>query len=113
MLLNTAKSTSKLTSDTEASFTGCALFVCNKWDRIKREEEEEVKKEQIAKLEKRLINLDPKSQIVYLSCTTAQKVQTYGYVTEDFSNLITGISNLLVSSMQNNLQMHYRYDTNV
>ena len=83
--------------------------MCNKWDRIKQEEEEEVKKDQIAKLSKKLVNLDPKSQVVYLSCTTSQKAQSYGYVTEDFNHLITGINKLLVSSMQNNLQMYYRY----
>ena len=89
-------------------FTGCTLFVCNKWDQIKGEEREEVKKEQIEKLTKRLDNLNAKSQIVYLSCTTAQLAQTYGVITGDFNDLITGISNLVVSSMQNNLLMYIR-----
>lgn len=85
---------------------GCTLFVCNKWDLVEDNEREEVKKDTIEKLTRILGNLDPKSQIVYLSCKTAQLAQTYGVVTEDFSNLITGISNLVVSSMKNNLQMH-------
>ena len=89
-------------------FTGCTLFVCNKWDLIKDEEREEVKKEQIEKLTKRLFNLNPKSQIVYLSCTTAQLAQSYGVVTGDFNELITGLSNLVLSSMQNNLLMYTR-----
>ena len=91
-----------------ALFTGCTLFVCNKWDLIKDEEREEVKKEQIGRLTKRLPNLNPKSQIVYLSCTTAQLAQTYGVITGDFNQLITGISNLVVSSMQYNLLMYTR-----
>ena len=110
MLLTSAQS--KLTPAAKSHlslFTGCALFVCNKWDRIEPKEEEDVKKEQIAKLSKKLVNLDPKSQVVYLSCTTSQKAQSYGYITEDFNHLITGISNLLVSSMQNNLQMYFKY----
>ena len=109
MLLKCAQS--NLTSAEKrdlALFTGCALFVCNKWDHIKPEEEEEVKKVQIEKLSKRLVNLNPESQIVYLSCTTAEKAQSYGFITEDFSALITGISNVLVSSMQNKLQIYYR-----
>ena len=109
MLLNSAQSNLTTAAKSQlALFTGCTLFVCNKWDRIKSEEEEEVKKEQITKLSKKLVKLDPKSQIVYLSCTTAQKAQSYGYITEDFNQLITGISNLLVSSMQSNLQIYFR-----
>ena len=109
MLLSSAQSNLTTAAKSQlALFTGCTLFVCNKWDRIKPEEEDEVKKEQIAKLSKKLVKLDPKSQIVYLSCTTAQKVQSYGYITEDFNQLITGMSNLLVSSMQSNLQIYYR-----
>ena len=91
MLLSSAQSNLTTAAKSQlALFTGCTLFVCNKWDRIKPEEEDEVKKEQIAKLSKKLVKLDPKSQIVYLSCTTAQKVQSYGYITEDFNQLITG-----------------------
>lgn len=88
---------------------GCTLFVCNKWDLVEDKEREEVKKDTIEKLTRILGNLDPKSQIVYLSCKTAQLAQTYGVVTEDFSNLITGIGNLVVSSMKNNLQMYSRW----
>lgn len=88
--------------------TGCMLFVCNKWDLIDDKEREEVKKEQIKKLTKRLGNLNPNSQIVYLSCRTAQLVQNYGVITGDFDELITGVSNLVVSSMQNNLLMYTR-----
>ena len=86
----------------------CTLFVCNKWDLVENNECEEVKRDTVEKLTRILGNLDPKSQIVYLSCQTTQLAQTYGVVTEDFSNLITGISNLVVSSMKNNLQMNTR-----
>ena len=91
-----------------ALFTGCTLFVANKWDLIEREEREEVKKAQIEKLSKKLRNLNPKSQIVYLSCRTAQFVQTYGLITGDFNDLIAGIRNLVVSSMENNVQKYCR-----
>ena len=84
------------------------MFVCNKWDLVEDNEREEVKKDTVKKLTRILGNFNPKSQIVYLSCKTAQLAQTYGIVREDFSNLITGISNLVVSSMKNNLQMNTR-----
>ena len=107
ILLECAKS--NLTTVFKSHLAGCVLFVCNKWDRIGIEEQDEVKQDQIQKLCKRIDNLDPYSQIVYLSCMIAQLVQSFGFITEDLQNLITGISNLLVSSMENNLRMHYRY----
>ena len=67
-----------------------------------------MKKEQIDKLSRRLGNLDPKSQFVYLSCKTAQLAQTYGVITGDFDDLIAGIRSLVVSSMQSNLLMYTR-----
>ena len=91
-----------------ALLTGCTLFVANKWDLIERQEREEVKKAQIEQLSKKLRNLNPRSQIVYLSCKTAQLAQTYGVITGDFDDLIEGISNLVVSSMKNNLQKYCR-----
>ena len=82
---------------------GCMLFVCSKWDLVKNNEREEVKSEEVKrhtveKLTRILGNLDPKSQIVYLSCKTAQLAQTYGVVTEDFSNLIIRLIIRLVIS---------------
>ena len=91
-----------------ALLTGCTLFVANKWDLIEREEREEVKRTQIEKFSKKLPNLNPRSQIVHLSCKTAQLAQTYGVITGDFDDLIAGISNLVVSSMKNNLQKYCR-----
>ena len=82
-----------------ALLTGCTLFVCNKWDQISAKEREEVKKEQIDKLTRRFGNLNPKSQIVYLSCKTAQLAQTHGVITGEFDDLIAGIRSLVVSSM--------------
>ena len=107
-LLTYAQNLKENTEVDLALFTGCTLFVANKWDLIERDEREEVRKAQIEKLSKKLPNLNPKSQIVYLSCKTAQLAQTYGVITGDFNNLIAGISNLVVSSMENNLQKYCR-----
>ena len=111
MLLQCAQA--KLTKDDLALFTGCALFVCNKWDLIEPNEQEAVKEEQVAKLFKKLPNLDRGKQMIYLSCKTAQTCQKYGYITPDFNNLIAGIGHLIVSAMQKQLEMHFRYLNNL
>ena len=107
MLLECAQK--KLTKNDLVLFTGCALFVCNKWDDIETNERKDVKEAQVAKLSKKLPNLDPGKQMVYLSCKAAQTCQKYGYITPDFTNLIAGISHLIVSAMHNKLEMHFRY----
>ena len=111
MLIQCAQA--KLTRDDLVLFTGCALFVCNKWDLIEPNEQEAVKEEQVAKLFKKLPNLDPGKQMIYLSCKTAQTCQKYGYITPDFNNLIAGIGHLIVSAIQKQLEMHFRYLNNL
>ena len=111
MLIQCAQA--KLTKDDLVLFTGCALFVCNKWDLIQPNEQEAVKEAQVAKLFMKLPNLDPGKQMIYLSCKTAQTCQKYGYITPDFNNLIAGIGHLIVSAMQKQLEMHFRYLNNL
>ena len=111
MLLQCAQA--KLTKNDLVLFTGCALFVCNKWDLIQPNEQEAVKEAQVAKLFMKLPNLDPGKQMIYLSCKTAQTYQKYGYITPDFNNLIAGIGHLIVSAMQKQLEMHFRYLNNL
>lgn len=108
LLLNYATELKKEASMDLKLFTSCALFVCNMWDQIPAENVQEVKKKQIEKLTKKLKDLDEQSQIVYLSCRRAQLAQKYGVITDDFDQLLSGISNLVVSSMQSNLQIYSR-----
>lgn len=108
LLLNYATELKKEANMDLKLFTSCALFVCNMWDQIPAENVQEVKKKQIEKLTKKLKDLDERSQIVYLSCQRAQLAQKYGVITDDFDQLLSGISNLVVSSMQSNLQIYSR-----
>ena len=108
MLLSSAASLKREAKMDLQLFADCALFVCNKWDEIKADEVEKVKLEQIKRLTKRLGSLKPHLQIVYLSCKGAQMAQEYGVIRSDFDDLIRGISSLLVSSMQNNLDIYTR-----
>lgn len=96
-----------------ALFNGCAFFVCNKWDCVNSKEQEKVKEAQIRLLSQKGFNLDTNAQMVHFSCKTAQTCQRFGYTTRDFNDLVTGVSNLLVTSMQNKLEMHFRYVENI
>lgn len=78
------------------------------WDQIPVKDVQEVKKKQIEKLTKKLPDLDEQSQIIYLSCQRAQLAQKYDIITDDFDQLLSGISNLVVSSMQSSLQIYSR-----
>lgn len=109
MLLSHAESLKREAKMDLKLFASCALFVCNKWDRIETHEVEEVKLEQIKRLTKKLCGLDPNLQIVYLSCKGAQMAQEYGVIRSDFDDLIRGLSSLLVSSMQGNLDIYTRW----
>jgi len=108
VLLNHAKELKKEANLNTKLFTSSALFVCNMWDKIPSNDVEDVKKTQVEKLTKKLKGLDEQSQIIYLSCKNAQLGQTYGVITEDFDQLLSGISNLVVSSMQNSLESYSR-----
>ena len=108
MLLSEAKILKKTASMDDRLFTSCALFVSNMWDQIPADNVEAVKKTQIEKLTEKFGDLDQESQIVYLSCKKAQLAQEYGVITEDFDQLLSGISNLVVSYMQSSLQIYYR-----
>ncbi|KAL9963752.1 hypothetical protein ACROYT_G027286 [Oculina patagonica] len=79
------------------------------WDQIPAENVDDVKRTQIEKLTKKLGDLDQQKQITYLSCQRAQHAQTYGVITEDFDQLLSGINNLVISSMQTSLQIYSRW----
>ncbi|KAL9963746.1 hypothetical protein ACROYT_G027280 [Oculina patagonica] len=108
-LLNHAAMLKEKASMDVKLFTSCALFVCNMWDQIPAENVEDVKRTQIQKLTKKFGDLDQEKQIIYLSCQRAQLAQTYGVITEDFDQLLSGINNLVISSMQISLQIYSRW----
>ncbi|KAL9963737.1 hypothetical protein ACROYT_G027271 [Oculina patagonica] len=113
VLLNHVKELKEKANMDVKLFTFCALFVCNMWDQIPAENVEDVKRTQIEKLTKKLGELDQQKQIIYLSCQRAQHAQTYGVITEDFDQLLSGINNLVISSMQTSLHIYSRWLENV
>ena len=57
--------------------SACALFVCNKRVQVPSEETDEVKDHIVRKLKHCWPNVDPESQIIYMSSTTAREAQTW------------------------------------
>ena len=85
-----------------------ALFVCNKWDQVPPGEANEVKNHIVKKLTHCWPNLDPHSQIIYMSSTNASKAQPLGIITEEFAGLMSGIKSMVLKSIEARLQTKWR-----
>ncbi|CAH1241983.1 SLC15A4 [Branchiostoma lanceolatum] len=84
-----------------------AIFVFNKWDQVPEGEEEEVKEHMTQRLQENWPELDPTSQVFFMSVKKAAACQKSGEgPSEDFSKLLEGIRCLLpeglVSKVKNN-----------
>ena len=63
---------SEMTSDLqEFLLSKCTLFVSNKWDRVPKEEVQDVKDFSISKLKQTWPGFDPKSQLIFISAKYA------------------------------------------
>ena len=86
----------------------CALFVCNKWDQVPPGEANEVKNYIIQRLTHCWPNLDPHSQIIYMSSTNATEAQALGIITEEFVGPMNGIKSMVLKSIEARLQTKWR-----
>ena len=86
----------------------CALFVCNKWDQVPEKEHKEVKSYIVKKLQQRWPNLDPSTQITYISTLNATTGQKLGIVTEEFSSLMEGIKSMVLKGIESRIEEHWR-----
>ena len=92
----------------ESVSSQCALFVCNKWDQIPKEEVKEVQNHVIKKLKKCWPGLNPKSQIIYMSTRNASAAQNHGIITKDFISLMNGMKSMVLKSIEARLEMHWK-----
>ena len=92
----------------ESVSSQCALFVCNKWDRVPENEKKEVQNHVIKKLKKCWPGLDPKSQIIYMSTKNASVAQNLGIINEEFFFLMSGMRSMVLKSIEARLEMHWR-----
>ena len=86
----------------------CAIFVCNKWDEIKKEETDEVKDAIKEKLKRAWPGFDPKSQIIYMSAKEALLAQEYGLNTDEFSSLMNGVRSVVLNAIGAKLEIQWR-----
>ena len=86
----------------------CALFVCNKWDQVPKEEIKEVKNHVVRKLKQCWPGLAPELQIVYMSTTNANIAQNHGIITEEFSSLMSGMRSMVLKSIEARLEIHWK-----
>ncbi|XP_067035396.1 dual serine/threonine and tyrosine protein kinase-like [Acropora muricata] len=87
----------------------CALFVCNKWDQVPEKEDEEVKSHIVKKLKQSWPDLDPSTQITYMSTLNATTGQNLGIVTDEFSSLMEGIQSMVLKGIECRMEMHWRW----
>ena len=97
-----------LKGQTQSVSSQCALFVCNKWDQVPREEVEEVQNHVIKKLKNCWPGLDPESQIIYMSTKNASVAQDLGIITKEFFSLMSGMKSMVLKSIEARLEMHWR-----
>ena len=72
------------------------------------EETDEVKNFIVSKLTQCWPNLDPESQIVYMSAKEACRAQELGVVTKEFGELMNGIKSMVLKSIEARLQIQWR-----
>ena len=87
----------------------CALFVCNKWDQVPENEDKEVRCHIVKKLKQSWPNLDPSTQITFMSTLNATTAQNLGIVTEEFSSLMEGIKSMVLQGIECRMEIHWRY----
>lgn len=85
----------------------CALFVCNKWDTVPENEKQQVKEHVIKKLKRCWPELDPSSQILYLSTKQAANAQAHGVITQDFRTLIERMNEMIPAAIDTRLHTNW------
>ena len=84
------------------------FFVCNKWDQVPETEDKEVKSHIVKKLQQSWPNLDPATQVTYMSILNATTGQNLGIVTDEFSSLMEGIKSMVLKGYECRMEMHWR-----
>ena len=92
----------------ESVSSQCALFVCNKWDQVPKEEVKEVQNYVIRKLKKCWPGIDPESQITYMSTRSASTAQKHGIITKEFFDLMSGMRLMVLKSIKARIEMHWK-----
>ena len=87
----------------------CAIFVCNKWDQVPKNEVEMVKENVVKKLTQCWPGLDDETQVIYVSTKNATTAQNLGIITNEFSSLMETVKMMVLRSIECQLEIHWRY----
>jgi len=86
----------------------CAIFVCNKWDQVPKNEVEMVKENVVKKLTQCWPGLDDETQVIYISTKNATTAQNLGIITDEFSSLMKTVKMMVLRSIECQLEIHWR-----
>jgi len=62
----------------------------------------------VRKLQRSWPDLDPESQVIYMSTMKTSKGQNLGFVTEDFTSLMNGMRSMVLKSIEARLEIHWK-----
>ncbi|XP_045166452.2 uncharacterized protein LOC123529922 [Mercenaria mercenaria] len=88
------------------------MFVCNRWDMVPEKDREAVKRDTFEKLSRYYSHLK-RSQVHYMSMLEAKKGISYGTMTQEYTQLMDLVEQLMPTSLRSRLNTHYRWLTAV
>ena len=91
--------------------SNCALFLCNKWDLVLRDEianPDEVKEDEIKTLKKCWPGLVAEDQVLFMSLKEAELVAEDGRVSDDLMNFMNSTGFMILESLKTRLEIHWR-----
>ena len=86
----------------------CALFVCNKWDRIREKEVKDVEDHVINQLKKFYPGIVPERQIVQMSTKNASFAQDYGIISKKFVTLMNRMESMVLGGIKARREIYWR-----
>ncbi|XP_013396513.1 uncharacterized protein LOC106163465 [Lingula anatina] len=86
-----------------------AIFVCNRWDLVPKEDRKMVKEKIIKDLDKCWPGISPEKQVFTMSAKKARVSMGLGYVSDDYDTLLNGIKELVPISLQRQILLSYNW----
>ena len=90
------------------SLAECSLFVANKWDQVKVQEQDKTKKYVANRLSECWEGANLPNQILYMSILKAIEAQQYGGVTKEFNDLLESVKEMIVRTINTKLYNHWK-----
>lgn len=99
----------KASSDIVKFNPKAALFVCNRWDMVKDEDKDAVRRNAMYQLEKTWPEFESKLTVFFSTKAALREHKANpGYVTDEFVALLRGLQSLVNVSLDKRIQASYR-----